>query len=252
MAETKKAPKNFLDEMAGQGFENMSQDNVAIPRLSVAQQMSGALDATKPAYVEGAKMGDFVMNLPPMNLGNKIQVVVLHYASWWVEWPATRGGAPIAHHVPGSINIDQSNFKEWFRKDNGNRIVESHDFVLSVIHDDYDPKTPVILNLTSTGVKTAKTWNTLLAMQRMASGATLPLFGGVWELSSAVVSNNMGTWASINTPKFIRQIEQDEYAGFIENGVAVAPKLAAPSEQRALEAPALPAGNGGTTEKIAY
>jgi hypothetical protein len=230
----------FLQSMSGEGFENMGPESLAIPRLSVAQQMSAALDRTKPGFVKGAQMGDFVLSLPPTNLGKEIDVVVLHYACWWVEWPAQRGGAPIAHHVPGSIPVDMSDYREWFHKTNGNKIVETHDFVVGILgHEDVGP---CMLNLTSTGVKTAKTWNTLLAMQRMSNGAQLPLFGGVWKMTSGVAQNQQGTWATINTPVFTGEITEKYFKSTIAEARAKAKIIAVPSLEytpvEQIEAPA--------------
>ena len=49
----------FMQDDGLGGFEQLTQDVIALPFLKVLQQLSPQLDSDKPEYIEGAKKGMF-------------------------------------------------------------------------------------------------------------------------------------------------------------------------------------------------
>ena len=76
----------FLDENAGSGFESMGADEIAVPRLLIAQALS---DVTQNGKVPA---GHFYNSITGEDYGDKIKVIVCHFQKVWDEWKKNQGG----------------------------------------------------------------------------------------------------------------------------------------------------------------
>ena len=77
---------DYLAEVAGQGFENMSNDEVAVPRLLIAQALS---DVVQNGSV---KVGHFYNSITGKDYGEAVDLIVCHFQKVWVEWKKNNGG----------------------------------------------------------------------------------------------------------------------------------------------------------------
>ncbi len=253
MAETKKtgtATKkgSFLEEAAGIGLENIAQDDVQIPKLKLLQSMSPELDESKPAYNEKAKNGVFYLTIPGVPLGKKIEVIPLHQVTFWVEYLPGRGGF-VGRHTPNSIPVDKTDFSNWYRKDTGNEIVESREWVVLVIgHEEVGP---VLMSFTSSAIKASKAWMSLVSIERTPGGNPAPIFANVWELSSVSQSNDKGSWSVVSSaPRKVRMITEKEYKSIVSPARDAAVAILAPPPVSA--GPAIEHKSSGEKKKIAY
>jgi hypothetical protein len=188
----KKENVDFLNEYAGQGFENISQEDLKMPFLRILQKGSPQVDPNDTNYIQGAKPGMFYNTVTQKLYSDKIQVVPVRYEKVWLEWKPDRGGL-VGRHVPHSIEVDKTDFSKWKYK--GNIIQESLLFYLLVVSHFEDG--PMVFALQSTGIKHGKNWNTQIIHTRLPNGKQAPYFSSVWELSSIACSNAKGTWFQI-------------------------------------------------------
>ena len=95
----------FGDDLQ-QGFENMTQEDMALPFVRILGQLSPQVTEGDAKYIEGAKPG-MIYNTVTSELydGKKgIKVIPCYYKKDYPEW-SDRGdgpGAPVAVHLPNS------------------------------------------------------------------------------------------------------------------------------------------------------
>ena len=147
--------------------------------------------------------------------GTTIQVVPIMYKKLWLEWAPNRGGL-MGRHDPESVKVNKENFSGWKTED-GNIISETHSFYVMVVgHFD---EGPIVLSLTSTGIRHAKNWNTQIMMTKLPSGSKAPYYSSVWELETVKCINQQGTWYQIGEKKTMikrmRFITEKEFTGFV-------------------------------------
>ena len=88
------------------GFDNMTQDDLALPFVRILGQLSPQVTAGDSKYIESAKPG-MIYNTVTSELydGKKgIKVIPCYYKKDYPEW-SDRGdgpGAPVAVHMPNS------------------------------------------------------------------------------------------------------------------------------------------------------
>jgi hypothetical protein len=103
-------PSTVLEEFAGEGLEEVTAEDLAIPFLRVLAQLSPQVNKRDGAYVEGAEAG-MIYNTVANEAydGEKgILVVPCHYNRRFVEWqPRSSGGGFV-----GSYPIDSDMLKQ--------------------------------------------------------------------------------------------------------------------------------------------
>ena len=184
---------DYLSEVAGQGFENMSNGEVAVPRLLIAQAMS---DVVQNGSV---KVGHFYNSISGKDYGESVDVIVCHFQKVWVEWKKNQGGYVATHDV-GSIEVTGDNYSGMEHKDaegNINDVIETWNYLVVLpehMEDGY-----MIFGSTRGNLKYLKGWNTQMRYLRTPSGKAAPLFSSIWTLATGKDQNKKGnTYYSCN------------------------------------------------------
>jgi hypothetical protein len=172
------------DLIAGdtRGTEDMTRDDMQMPRLAIAQQMSPELQEDQPQYIDGLKMGEMFNSVTKEIIGKGpvLVAIVRRDPPRWVEFvPRDQGGGVKDPNVP--MNDPRTQFGP-----NGEQPVATkfYDYVLMrVDKSDFEM---VGLSLKSTGLKVARNWNTLIKMRNA------PLFRGVYRIEVVKQENAKG------------------------------------------------------------
>lgn len=184
---------DYLDDVSGQGFENMSSGETATPRLLIAQALS---DVTQNGSVPA---GHFYNSVSGKDYGESLDVVVCHFQKVWVEWKKNQGGYVATHEI-GSIEVTGDNYKGLEHKDaegNVNDVIET--WMYLVILPDHLEDGYLIFGSTRGNLKYLKGWNTQMKYLRTPSGKAAPLFSSVWTMATGKDTNKKGnTYYSCN------------------------------------------------------
>ena len=126
----------FGDDLQ-QGFENMTQEDMALPFVRILGQLSPQVTDGDAKYIDGAKPG-MIYNTVTSELfdGKKgIKVIPCYYKKDYPEW-SDRGdgpGAPVAVHSPGSPVIATGKRDgSKIRLPNGNYLEETASYYVKV------------------------------------------------------------------------------------------------------------------------
>lgn len=184
----------YLNEVAGQGFENMGTNETAIPRLLIAQALS---DVTQNGQVPA---GHFYNSITGEDYGDSVDVIVCHFQKVWVEWKPDQGGYVGTYPVGGLEGVTGDNFtgmKHQAEDGTINNVVETWDYL--VILPDHKEAGFMIFGSTRGNLKYLKGWNTQMMYLRTPQGKPAPLFSSIWTLSTGKDTNKKGnTYYSCN------------------------------------------------------
>ena len=170
MAEQKEV--GFLDEVSGQGFENVTSKDVVTPLLLIAQQLSGVVDAGTVA------VGHFYNSVTGEDYGDTLRLVICDYRRMWYAWkPNQQGLAGIFE--PNSIEVTGDPFTGMTDKE-GNKVEEKMVFI--VILPDHKDAGYMVFGSTPGTIKYTKQWLTQAQNLRLPSGKICPLFGSIWSV----------------------------------------------------------------------
>tara|TARA_R100000231_G_scaffold22099_2_gene21193 strand:- start:829 stop:1605 length:777 start_codon:yes stop_codon:yes gene_type:complete len=195
-----KLPTIALETMeldASSGLENISQDDLATPRLKVLMQLSPELEE-----VENAKAG-MIFNTVTNDLydGSKgIRVLPCAYQRQYVEW-ADRGqgsGAPI-NVFDASSDILTKTTRDDNNKDrleNGNYVETCGNHYVLLVTDDGDA-TPALITMKATQLKKSRKWNSMLLNLKLKGKNGLftpPSYSHYYNLKTVKEGNDKGNW----------------------------------------------------------
>lgn len=179
------------------GFEGTGAGDYSIPFLALLQKLSPQCDESDDAYVQGAKPGLFY-NGATGKLHTTVRVIPCFYKRSMVEWKPERGGF-VAQHEPGVEEGLPKNDRGVPTLPNGNLLVDTRYFMCLQL-DEEGNRSPIVVALTSTQLKKAKTWMSrmqALKVEGPHGKFTPPMYSHVWVLSSMDESNDKGSWKGI-------------------------------------------------------
>ena len=184
------------------GFENMTQEDLALPFLRILGQLSPQVTEGDAKYIANAKPG-MIYNTVTSELydGKKgIKVIPCYYKKDFPEW-SDRGdgpGAPVAVHLPNSPVI-QTGKRDGskIRLPNGNYLEETASYYV-MAETKTGGFTPALITMKSTQLNVSKKWNSMMKTIQIPNGdggfAIPPMHGVVYNLSSVLQKNDKGSW----------------------------------------------------------
>ena len=190
---------DFVDDMFEDGAEGavFSADELQIPFLRLAQQMSPQLNKKDAKFIEGLSSGDIFNTLTEQNYGEGVLIIPCFFKTTYTEWvPRDMGGGRVqeffADKLPQTERISLGG-KTVDQLENGNELVTSDDIYCLVIDEEGNFE-PVLLDMKSTQRKVAKRWRTMVTMNKARNPKTqklqvLPLYSTIWKLTSVDETN---------------------------------------------------------------
>ena len=200
-AKTNGSVSLFGDDLS-KGFENMTQEDMALPFVRILGQLSPQVTEGDAKYIEGAKPGMIYNTVTSECFDGKkgIKVIPCYYKKDYPE-KSDRGdgnATTVATHLPNSPII-QTGKREGpkIRLPNGNYLEEtSYYYVL--METKAGGMTPALITMKSTQLRISKNWNSMMKTIQIADGnggyAIPPMHGVVYNLASVVQKNDRGSW----------------------------------------------------------
>jgi len=179
-----------LANSQGLGNENVSTDDMSVPRINILQALSPQLDEDRQEYVKGAKVGLF-HNSVTNDLYESIYVVNLYYEKDFAVFNKRSTGVKQFHGKFSTRAEAEESLREKGVDFNTVDIVETGNHYCLLLDEQGNPEAPVLISLSSTKLRISDNWNTDI---RLLGGDR---FGSVWELTTKKASNSKGTWATL-------------------------------------------------------
>ena len=182
---------------AGKGLENITSEDITIPRLSIIQANSPQRKKKDEKYIENADEGDIFNTVTSQVYKEPLTVIPCAYRKTYVEWiPREKGGGFVAAYDirPSDTTTDPATRKSFLK--NGNQLVDTAEHFVIIKRDD-DSFESAVLTMTSSNLTVSRKWNTLLKMKKInVKGQMIdpPSFMYEFTLSTVEATNDQGTW----------------------------------------------------------
>jgi len=180
---------DFIAGGDSRGAQNISKDDLQLPRLALAQLLSPELVDGDPKYIDGLAAGDAFNSLTGEVYGKKpITIVVVRAEkARYVEFvPREEGGGIRDFNVPASD--PRCAFGPKGEKPAATKFLE---FI--VLLPDFGNE-PAALSFKGSGLKTARTLNGLIKIQGVRAG-NVPAFAFAFTITPTMTQNQLGKFA---------------------------------------------------------
>lgn len=78
--------KDVIDSGDMRGSENVTSQDIQLPRLELAQALSAAVKKKDPDYIDGCEEGDFYNSLTRVSYGNEVYIVPVYFINEYLVW----------------------------------------------------------------------------------------------------------------------------------------------------------------------
>tara|TARA_R110000824_G_scaffold1386_3_gene7034 strand:- start:1589 stop:2374 length:786 start_codon:yes stop_codon:yes gene_type:complete len=199
---TELAAPSFVESNDSRGTEHLTKDDMQMPRLALAQKMSNQLDPQHPSFLPDLRVGELFNDVTGNVYGSEPVrfAVVRSDPPRGIEFsPLEEGGGVKDMNVP--LDDPRMSFGPDGEVPVATRF---YDYVIILVDHGEEM---IAMSLARTGVKAAKSLNTLLKVRKG------PGFAGVYTATPSTETNNKGTYG---VWKFKNDgwVTQDQYSRF--------------------------------------
>jgi hypothetical protein len=192
-------------EDSEKGFENVRQEQLALPILKLLQNGSGEAQKRNQNYVEGAEPGMFLNTVTKRLYDGDagITVIPCYHKMEYQEWAEFGTGSGRPEQIyPADSDILSKTTKDGGkdRLPNGNYILTVHQNYVLILGEDGSAETALISMSSSQG-KIARKWLSLQMSQTMTDkeGTFTPAsFAFAYKLTSVLNSGKGNQWYGFN------------------------------------------------------
>lgn len=166
------------------GSENVTSQNMSIPRLDLIQALSPQLKKSDAKYIKGAELGH-MFNTLTGDLYEQCFVINLFFETNYTVFKKRQLGGG----YEGAFDSDQA-AREHLA--NEGLDASQYDIVETAVHkcilldEQGQPKTPILIYMSGSKLAVSNAWNTAI------NGYQCDRFGTVWTLSSVEETNKRG------------------------------------------------------------
>mgnify|MGYP000869697563 CR=1 FL=1 len=218
---------SFEDDAVVGGFDDMTQEDLALPFLKLLTNMSpevGDVQGASPGMIYNSVTGSLYSGT------DGITVIPCAYLRQYIEWAprgSGGGGAPVAIHPATSDILSRTHKEPGDNRDyldNGNYIENTANHYVLV--KDGDAFTPALIVMKSTQLKKSRKWNSMMMSVKLQGKNGLytpPMYSQQYRLTVVSESNDKGKWHGWE----IERIGSVETAGEYESAKAFANQIGA-------------------------
>jgi hypothetical protein len=188
---------------AGAGQENMTRDDIMIPRISILQQMSPQVNKRDGAYIEGAEPGHIYDSVAGKWFDGEMGIVVVanSYRRAHFEWKRDRGGLVADHGSDSSVLLNtQRGDRGEYLTDEGNEIVPTAEYFVFIVESG-ESFSPALISMSKSQMKKARQWNAMInRLMISVEGKRInpAMFWTAYKLTTVPEENDQGSWFGWN------------------------------------------------------
>ena len=145
------------------GAENVTTNDMVIPRIELVQSLSPCRKKTDPAYIEGAEEGMLYNNVTRELYQSEVTVVPVYYAKQYLVWKDRKAGGGGSNGFRGAFATEQAARAgiAQLNEDALDVVDTAQHFVLVKTADGWEE---AVISMSKSKMKVSKRWNSLIRM----------------------------------------------------------------------------------------
>lgn len=187
---------DYIKQEGNRGSENVTMEDMVIPRLEIVQGLSPAVKRGDPGYIDGAKLGDLNNSVTRKLYGDEIFLVPVHFSVQYLVWqqrryidPATNkevstdggffGAYPTQHEAQARADQEGGLAK-------GIEVLDTPQHLCLSVDRETGDVEEIMVSMPRTKAKISRQWNSLI---KLAGGDR---FSRVYRLGTELQKNTQG------------------------------------------------------------
>jgi hypothetical protein len=181
----------FLRNTGNAGRENVTQEDLILPRLEIVQALSDQWQPDKPGYIPGAKVGDLYNNVTKQLYPQPLEFMVVKFEKQFNLWKLRKFGGGFMGSYPTSADAQRELDTRVESSERDKHEVLDTPVFYSLIVLRNDDQTiadiqPIAISMPRTKAKHARRLNTMIDMTKE------DVFNRVYAVNAVNDKNQMG------------------------------------------------------------
>lgn len=105
-----------INQESSRGQENVTMDDMTIPRLDILQDLSPQVKKRDPSYIDGAEPGMLYNTVSQKLYGNRVAFIPVYFKVEWLIWKQQNAGGGFC----GAFNSESDALDEFEKQGYGN------------------------------------------------------------------------------------------------------------------------------------
>lgn len=191
---------DFVNANSSRGSEDVTVDDLSIPRLDVIQSLSPQRKKNDPAFIEGAEEGILFNSVSQQLYGTEVAFVPVFFRKEYVVWKDRDSGGGFCGAFPSQAKA-QAEANEL--GPDVHQVVDTAQHFGLLVHGPSNLE-EVVISMSKSKMKTSRQLNTLC---KMAGGDR---FASVYNVKAVEVNGDKGDYFSM-TVKRMGWVSEDIY-----------------------------------------
>lgn len=180
---------DYLLNAKGRGSENVTMEDMVIPRLEIVQGLSPAVKRGDPGFIQGAQMGMMNNSVTRKLYGDAAFVIPVYYTKQWSVWRKRKDedGKSQEGGFFGSYNTpEEAQNRADQEGDPSIEIIDTPQHLCLVLDEETGDIEEIMVSMARTKAKVSRKWN---SMVKLAGGDR---FSRVYKLGTVLEKNSQG------------------------------------------------------------
>jgi hypothetical protein len=187
---------SHIKQDGGRGQENVTTQDMVVPRLEILQDLSPRAKKREPEYVEGAEPGMMINSVSSELYGTKLSFIPVFFQLEWVIWKKQAAGGGFI----GAFSTELEAREEWSRQNLGAEMFKNSTGQMEEAHEILDTAQQyglivhqggrieqIVCSMTKSKMKASRQLNTLISM-----AGNMDRFSKAYEASVVLDKNKAG------------------------------------------------------------
>jgi len=174
-------PDFLKNKQSIRGTENITAEDLIIPRLELVQDLSPCRKKQDPNYIDGIEEGMLYNNVTRQNYGLEALVLPVYYKKEFLLWKTRDSGGGFRGAFESKTEAEK--FKSSLEDHQHIEIADTAQHFCLLIHPTSNKVEEVVVSMSRSKLKVSRKWNSLI---RMNSGDS---FSRVYKISTVSEKN---------------------------------------------------------------
>jgi hypothetical protein len=186
-------PDYIKQDGPARGSENVTTDDIVIPRLEIIQALSPAVKDGDPGYIDDARPGMLMNSVTKQLYGKEVMVIPVYYSKQWLVWKKRKDkdGKPLEGGFFGAYNTPHE-AQERANEEGGEagniEVLDTPQHLCLLIDSTNGKTDEVMISMPRTKAKISRQWN---SMVRLAGGDR---FARAYRITSTLEKKQQGDY----------------------------------------------------------
>jgi len=189
LAAKQESVPEYIKQGSHRGSENVSSEDITLPRICQIQDLSVEHKKKEAAYIEGAEPGMLFNNLTRQLYGESVRIIPCYFRKEYLIWKDRKKGGGLA----GVFNAELEAKKALATMDNPEdyEVVDTANMFCRVVNDDGTTE-EAVLSMSKSKMKASRALNSLI---RLNGGDS---FSRVYKITNVPDSSDAGDYYNIS------------------------------------------------------